>query len=208
MGLHPLDLPLPLRLPHHALPLLLQRLQAPGTLNSRHVNPHVWSMCMSMASQLCTLALMCSIIALTSTPGNNPGLSVSDKNFKIPKMHWPIPCKYVDCWDARARGKPGRIIGGPDARLLTDNKHTNACSLYSVRVYGISCTIKAFLSCPSSSFQFHFLTYLHHRDCTLKVRVCWNLLRLRPSLMAWCMCVCVCTRFCVSALTCFLCKLH
>jgi len=44
-------------------------------------------------------------------------------------MHWPIPCKYVDCWDARARGKPGRIIGGPDARLLTDNKHTNACSL-------------------------------------------------------------------------------
>jgi len=41
MGLHPLDLPLPLRLPHHALPLLLQRLQAPGTLNSRHVNPHV-----------------------------------------------------------------------------------------------------------------------------------------------------------------------
>jgi len=40
-GSHPLDLPLLLRLPHHALPLLLQRFQAPGTLNFRHVNPHV-----------------------------------------------------------------------------------------------------------------------------------------------------------------------
>jgi len=86
-------------------------------------------MCISMASQLCTLALMCSILALTSNLGNNPGLSVSDKNFKIPKMHLPIPCNCVDCWDARARGEPGRIIGGPDAHLLTDNKHTNACRL-------------------------------------------------------------------------------
>jgi len=65
----------------------------------------------------------------TDTSGNNPGLSVSDNNCKIPMMYWPSPCNCVDCWDARARGEPGRIIGGPDARLLTDNKYTNACIL-------------------------------------------------------------------------------
>ena len=32
-------------------------------------------------------------------------------------------------WDARARGEPGRITEGPDARLLTDNKFTHACRL-------------------------------------------------------------------------------
>jgi len=35
----------------------------------------------------------------------------------------------VSDWDARARGEPGRITEGPDARLLTDNKYTNACRL-------------------------------------------------------------------------------
>jgi len=65
----------------------------------------------------------------TDTPGNNPGLSVNDKNFKIPLIHRPSPCNCVDCWDARARGETGRIVGGPDARLLTDNKFTNAYRL-------------------------------------------------------------------------------
>ena len=65
----------------------------------------------------------------TDNPGNNPGLSISDKNFKIPLIHQPSPCNCVDCWDARARGETGRIVGGPDARLLTDNKFTNACRL-------------------------------------------------------------------------------
>jgi len=65
----------------------------------------------------------------TDTPGNNPGLSVSDKNFKIPLIHRPSPCNCVDCWDARPWGETGRIVGDPDARLLTDNKFTNACRL-------------------------------------------------------------------------------
>jgi len=65
----------------------------------------------------------------TDTPGNNPGLSLGDKDFKIPKVHRPSPCNCVDCWDARARGETGRIVGGPDARLLTDNTFTNACRL-------------------------------------------------------------------------------
>ena len=46
----------------------------------------------------------------TDTPGNNPGLSISDKNFKIPLIHWLSPCNCVDCWDARARGRTGRIV--------------------------------------------------------------------------------------------------
>jgi len=62
----------------------------------------------------------------TDTPDNNPGLSVSDKNFEIPLMHRPSPCNCVDYWDARARGETGRIVVGPDACLLTDNKFTNA----------------------------------------------------------------------------------
>jgi len=57
----------------------------------------------------------------TDTPGSNPGLSISDNEFKIPKVHQTSPCNCVDCWDARARGEPGRIMGGPDACLLTDN---------------------------------------------------------------------------------------
>jgi len=65
----------------------------------------------------------------TDTPGNNPGLSLSDKDFKIPNVHRPSPCNCVDCWDARARGETGRIVRGPDARLLTDNKFTNAFRL-------------------------------------------------------------------------------
>jgi len=63
----------------------------------------------------------------TDTPGNNPGLSVSDKNFKIPLILRPSPCNCVDCWDARARGETERNVGGPHARLLTDNNFTNAC---------------------------------------------------------------------------------
>ena len=55
-------------------------------------------------------------------------MSLSDKDFKIPKVHWPSSCNCVDCWDTRARGETGRIVGGPDARLLTD-KFTNACRL-------------------------------------------------------------------------------
>jgi len=65
----------------------------------------------------------------TDTPGNNPGLSLSEKIIKIPKMHWSSPCNCEDCSDAQARGECGRIVGGPDARLLTDNKYTNACRL-------------------------------------------------------------------------------
>ena len=61
----------------------------------------------------------------TNNPRNTPGLSISDKNFKIPLIHLPSPCNCVDCWDARAQGETGRIVGGPDARLLTDNKFTN-----------------------------------------------------------------------------------
>jgi len=65
----------------------------------------------------------------TDTPGNNPGLSLGDKDFKLPKVHRPSPCNCVDCWDARAQGETGRIVAGPDARILTDNKFTNACRL-------------------------------------------------------------------------------
>jgi len=65
----------------------------------------------------------------SDTPGNNPGLSLRDNGFKIPEVHRPSPCNCVDCWDARARGGAGRIVGGLDARLLTDNKFTNACRL-------------------------------------------------------------------------------
>ena len=53
----------------------------------------------------------------------------SPYSFKIPKVHQPSPYNYMDCWDARARGETGRIVGGPDARLLTDNQCTNACRL-------------------------------------------------------------------------------
>ena len=66
----------------------------------------------------------------TDTPGHNPGLSVSDKNFKIPLIHRPSTCNCVDCWDARARGETGRIVEGPDARLL----FTNACRLVQTDV--------------------------------------------------------------------------
>jgi len=65
----------------------------------------------------------------TDTHDNNPGLTLGDKDFKIPKVYQPSPRNCADSWDARARGETGRIVGGPDARLLTDNKFTNACRL-------------------------------------------------------------------------------
>jgi len=65
----------------------------------------------------------------TDTPGNKPGLCISDKHFKIPTLHQPSPCNCVDCWDAREKGQVGRMVGGLDARLLTENNITNACRL-------------------------------------------------------------------------------
>jgi len=63
----------------------------------------------------------------TDTPGNKPGLSLSDKDFKIATLHQSSPCNCVDCWDARERGQVGRLVGGKDERHLTDNSITNPC---------------------------------------------------------------------------------
>jgi len=83
MGLHTLDLPLLHRLLHHALPLLLQRLQAPGTLNSRHVSKPTRVINVYEYGKPVFYPGPDVSCRSTDTPGNNPGLSVSDKNFKI-----------------------------------------------------------------------------------------------------------------------------
>jgi len=44
------------------------------------------------------------------TPGNNPWLRPSDKDFKIPKVHQPSSCNCVDCRGAQAREELQPIV--------------------------------------------------------------------------------------------------
>jgi len=97
-------------------------LQLPTCAHIRVINAHEYGKPLCYPGP----AVYCRSI---DTPGNKPELSLSDKDFQIPSLHQPSPCNCVDCWDARERGQVGRMVGGPDARLLTDNNITNACRL-------------------------------------------------------------------------------